>query len=165
MNTRCQEILDRLVEATTGSVPPAARAGLAEHLTTCPECRVESARIEATAALLRAGREAVAPPGYWAEFNARLTARLAEEPRTVSDRLRRWVRNPRPAWSTAAVTAAAAVAVAVAVNIAPVRQASDPATERARGLVTETMTTTLPSLDDLLKTWRAGLNPETPAPN
>jgi hypothetical protein len=43
--------------------------------------------------------------------------------------------------------------------------APDATAARARSLMTESMATTVPSLDDLLKTWRAGLNPETVVPD
>ena len=43
---------------------------------------------------------------------AELAARLADEPRTVGDRLRRWLRHPRPAWGALAVTAATAAVLA-----------------------------------------------------
>jgi anti-sigma factor RsiW len=165
MNTRCQMILERLVEAATGSMPPAERAEIAEHLAACPACRAEAAELDATASLLRDAREITAPPGFWTDFNARLAARLVVEPRMAGGRLWAWIRSPGPAWGALAVTVAAAVAVAVAVKDAPLRPALDVTASSARSLVTETMATTVPSLDDLLKTWRAGLNPETLVPD
>jgi hypothetical protein len=39
----------------------------------------------------------------------------------------------------------------------------DPTAQRARALLTDEMTTTLPSLADLLDTWRAGLSAEPAA--
>jgi anti-sigma factor RsiW len=167
MNTtsmRCQEFLERLVEATTGSTSPAERAGLAEHLATCLTCRAEAAAIEATTTLLHERGAVPAPPGFWADFNARLAARLADEPR-ARHLPRGWALRRRPAWGAVAVTAAAAVAIAAVVKVGPMRPPTDPTTARARGLVTPAMATTVPSLDDLLKTWRDGLNPETLVPN
>jgi anti-sigma factor RsiW len=165
MNPRCHAILERLVEATTGSVPPAERAGIAEHLAQCPACRAEAAEIEATALLVQRSGEVAAPPGFWTDFNARLGARLSEEQRTVGDRLHRWLWGPRQAWGALALTAATAVAIAAAVRVPPMLTAPDATAARARSLMTESMATTVPSLDDLLKTWRAGLNPETVVPD
>ncbi len=55
--------------------------------------------------------------------------------------------------------------VGIAAGIAPMREAPDTTAANARNLVTDTMATTVPSLDDLLKTWRAGLSPETLVPD
>lgn len=158
MTPRCQDVQERLVEAATGSLPPQARAGIAEHLAECARCRDEAAAIEVTAARLReAGRFSV-PPGFWTEFTGRLQERLDARQMPFSARARMWLSSPRHAWGTMVATAAVAVAVTVAVRMAPPRAAvSDPDVARARGLVTETMTTTLPSLGEMLETWRAGL--------
>jgi anti-sigma factor RsiW len=160
MSARCQEILERLVEATTGSLPPPERAGIAEHLAICERCRAEAVEIEAAARLLRDVGSAAPPPGFWAGFTDRLNARIAREREPAGARLRRWLAGPRPAWGALVVTAAMAVAISVAVRTGPLARPTDQATARARGLITDTMTTTLPSLGDLLETWRAGLNPD-----
>lgn len=162
MTPGCHDVQERLVEAATGSLPPQARAGIAEHLAECTLCRDEAAAIEATAARLReAGRFAV-PPGFWAEFTERLQERLDARRMPFAIRARRWLSSPRHAWATMAATAAVAVAITVAVRMAPPRAAvADPDIVAARGLVTETMTTTLPSLGEMLDTWRAGLMVES----
>ena len=160
MKDRCQDILERLVEAATGSMPPQDRAGIAEHLAVCERCREEAALIEATVASLRPAGQFSTPPGFWADFTDRLTGRLAGERATALERARRWLAAPRHAWGTAAVTAAAALVITAAVRFGAVPVAADPVRVKARSLVTETMTTTLPSLGELLETWRAGLPAE-----
>lgn len=160
MKDRCQDILERLVEAATGSTPPHVREGIAEHLAACERCREEAERLEATAADLHEAGRFTAPPGFWAGFTERLNARLADERTPVLVRVRRWLAAPRHAWGTLAVAAAATIALVGAWRFGPVPPASDPIQSQARGLVTETMTTTLPSLGEMLETWRAGLAPE-----
>jgi anti-sigma factor RsiW len=158
MSDRCQDILDRLIEATTGSIPPHERAGIAEHLAACQRCRDEAAAIEGTVAYLRAARQFTVPPGFWTEFTDRLHERIADGRRPLSDRLRRWMASPRHAWGTAALTAVLVVAVAILVRFGPAPPApQDPANTSARALMTDTMTKTLPSLADMLETMRAGL--------
>jgi hypothetical protein len=155
---RCQEIQERLVEAATGSLPPQARAGIAEHLAECALCTDEAAAIEVTAARLREAGQFAVPPGFWAEFTGRLQERLDARQMLFSARARRWLSSPRHAWGTMAATAAVAAAITVVVRMAPPRAAvADPDIAAARRLVTETMTTTLPSLSEMLETWRAGL--------
>jgi anti-sigma factor RsiW len=160
MSDPCRDVLERLVEAATGSMPPHDRAGLVEHLAVCDRCREEAARIEATVGHLRAAGQFAVPPGFWAEFTDRLTRRLAVEREPGVARLRRWLASPRHAWGTAAVTAAAVLAITAAVRFGPTPATPDPVRSRARALVTETMTTTLPSLGEMLETWRAGLTPD-----
>jgi hypothetical protein len=59
-----------------------------------------------------------------------------------------------------AVTAAAALVITAAVRFGAPQVTTDPVRSKARSLVTETMTTTLPSLGEMLETWRAGLPAE-----
>jgi anti-sigma factor RsiW len=160
---RCQEVLARIVEAATGSMPPQAREGIAEHLATCERCREEAALIAATAAHLRDASRFTAPPGFWAEFTGRLNERLADERTPVPVRLRRWLASPRHAWGTLAVTAAAVLAITAAVRFGPAASKPDPVQSQVQTLVTPTMRTTLPSLGEMLDTWRAGLAAETDA--
>jgi anti-sigma factor RsiW len=162
---RCGEAMERLVEAATGSVPPSAREGLVAHLTTCESCRREAAALEGTAALLRSAGRFATPPGFWSEFTDRLHARVAVERLPAVERLRRWLGRPRHAAGTAAVTAALVLAVVVGIWLgpgpAPTVERADPLDARLRGMVTETMSATLPSLSESLDTWRAGLHADT----
>lgn len=160
MTDRCQEVLERLAEAVTGSVPPEQRVGVAEHLAVCQRCRDEAAAIEATVARLRAAGQFTVPPGFWTEFMERLHERTAGENAPPVARLRRWLASPRHALGTAAVTAAVAVAITAAVRLVPAPSQPDPVHIRARALLTETMTSTLPSLGEMLETWRAGITPD-----
>ncbi|OFX28589.1 MAG: hypothetical protein A2Z07_01895 [Armatimonadetes bacterium RBG_16_67_12] len=171
MSDRCQDILDRLIEATTGSMPPHERAGIVEHLAGCERCREEAAAIEVAVAHLRAAGRFTAPPGFWAEFTDRLNERIATRRLPLAARLRRWMASPRHAWGTAVVTAALVVAVAAVVRFGPAPSAPrDPENAKARALITETMTSTLPSLAEMLETMRAGLaqdsdpSPDRPRP-
>jgi anti-sigma factor RsiW len=156
----CQEVLERLIEAVTGSVPPEQRVGVAEHLGVCRRCRDEAAAIEATVARLRAARPFAVPPGFWTEFMEHLRERTADDGAPALTRLRRWLASPRHALGTAAVTAAVAVAITAALRLAPTPPQPDPVQIRARALLTETMTSTLPSLGEMLETWRAGITPD-----
>ena len=162
MTLRCQDVLERLVEGATGSLPPQERSAIIDHLATCARCRDEAAAIEAAAARLREAGRFTTPPGFWPEFMQRLDERIATEQLPVSARLRRWLASPRHAWGTAALTVLATLVIVVTIRLGPARPAAhDPLPTQVRGLVTETMTTTLPSLGEMLETWRAGLTPET----
>lgn len=159
MRERCQDILERLVQGVTGSVPPAERAAVIEHLATCARCRDEAADIEVTVARLREAGGFAVPPGFWPAFMADLADRVAIERMPVSMRIRRALATPRLAWGTAVITLVAVLAISTAIRLTP-RQAAepDPVLTNARGLVTETMTTTLPSLGEMIDIWRAGLS-------
>ncbi len=164
MKDRCAEVLERLVEGVTGTVPPDERAAVAGHLASCTRCRDEAASLEALAARLRAGGRFVAPPGFWEEFMWRLADRIEEERVPVGARLRRWLASPRHALGTAVVTAVTVLAVFTAVRtISPPPPLPDPVVIRARSLVTAAMTSSLPSLGEMLDIWRAGLVHETDA--
>lgn len=161
MTDRCAEVLERLVEGVTGTVPPDERTAITGHLASCARCRDEAASLEVVAARLRAGGRFVAPPGFWEEFMRRLADRVEEERVPVGVRLRRWLASPRHAVGAAVVTAVTVLAVFAAVRTIP--PPPDPVAVRARGLVTATMTSSLPSLSETLDIWRAGLNHETDA--
>jgi len=161
MTLSCEDVLERLVEGVTGSVPPGDRTAIIAHLATCPRCRSEAAAIEATAARLREAGRFVPPPGFWSDFMAQLHARLEAERLPAFIRFRRWLASPRHALGTAAVTALATLAIFLTIRFVPPRPAApDPIDAQVRRLVTETMTTTLPSLGEMLETWRAGLSQE-----
>ncbi|MDI6771998.1 MAG: zf-HC2 domain-containing protein [bacterium] len=159
MTDRCSEVLERLVEGVTGTVPPDERAAITGHLASCARCRDEAASLESVAARLRAEGRFVAPPGFWEEFMRRLADRIEEERVPAGARLLRWLASPRHALGTAVVTAVTVLAVFAAVRTIP--PPPDPVAVRARGLVTATMTSSLPSLGEMLDTWRAGLVHET----
>jgi anti-sigma factor RsiW len=159
MTESCRDVLDRLVEAATGSLPPPQREGIAAHLAACPHCRREAAEIEAMVAQLRRARFA-APPGFWGDFTDRLHARIAHERRPIWARLRQWGTSPRRGWAAAAVTAAVALAVALGPRLTPTPAPADPLRDRARTIVTDAMATTLPSLVEMLETMRDGLSAE-----
>lgn len=153
-------MLERLTEGVTGTVSPAERAAILEHLAVCPECRREAAELEATVANLRAADPMPAPPGFWGEFMERLGAATARERPPVGLRLRRWLQAPRHAWSTALVAVAAA-AIVISTARPPQRPVSADALQASvRGLVTETMVTTLPLLGEMLEIWHAGFATE-----
>jgi anti-sigma factor RsiW len=160
MTMRCQDVLERLVEGVTGSVPPAERTAVLEHLAACPRCLQEAAELEATVGQLREAGTFATPPGFWDAFMQRLSAQVAREQVPVVLQLRRWLSIPRHAWGTALVTAAAVVVIATARPAMRPEVPPDPEIATARGLVTETMTTTLPSLAEMLDVWRASLATE-----
>jgi anti-sigma factor RsiW len=160
MRVDCERMMERLVEGVTGTVPPDERAAVLEHLADCPECRREAAELEATVASLRAAGPATAPPGFWGEFMERLSAATAGERLPVVLRLRRWLLAPRHAWGTALVAVAAA-AIVVSTARPPQRPVPTEALRvSARGLVTETMISTLPALGEVLDIWHAGFTIE-----
>jgi anti-sigma factor RsiW len=162
MTLRCQEALERLVEGLTGSVPPAEREAVVEHLATCVRCSDEAAHLEELAGQLRQTGHFSAPPGFWPEFMNRLDERITLERLPASVRFRRWFVRPRSAMATMAATVAAALVISTAVRLGPRHAAEpDPVLIEARGLVTETMTTTLPSLGEMIDVWRAGLTTES----
>ncbi len=158
MTPRCQDILERLIQGATGAVPPAERAPILEHLATCPSCRREASEIEATIGRLRTSGEFSAPPGFWSEFMAGLDRRLADERMPLVLRIRRALMTPRYAWGTAVATLAMVLAISTTVRVGPRRGVeSDTLRSSARGLVTTTMTTTLPSLGEMIDVWSAGV--------
>jgi anti-sigma factor RsiW len=165
MSLTCREAMDLLVEAVTGTAPPPARASLAAHLAGCSACRREAAALEETASLVRAAGRFVAPPGFWPVFTDRLQARLARERPPTAARWARWLARPRHALAAAALAAALALAAAVGVRLGPAGgPPADPAgalDAQLRGLVTETMSATLPSLAETIDTWRAGVHAGT----
>lgn len=158
MKDRCRDVLDALVESATGPVPPRERERIIEHLAVCDRCRREAAAIEATVADLRAAGQFAVPPGFWPEFTHRLNDRVAAERVPPAERFRRWVSAPRHAWGVAAATAATVVAIFGAVRLGqPPSPEHDPLAARARSLVTATMSSTLPSLGEMLDTMGAGM--------
>jgi anti-sigma factor RsiW len=161
MNLRCQDVLDRLVEAATGSGSSGDRAAVLEHLAACPRCRHEAASLEATVEHLQEAGKFVTPPGFWNAFMVRLHDQIAAEQTPAALRLRRWLASPRHAWGTAAASTAIVLLVSAVLRFTPARPTpSDPVRDEARGLVTTTMRQTLPSLGEMLDTWRAGLTPD-----
>jgi len=155
---RCQDVLERLIEGATGSIPPAERTPVLEHLATCPTCRGEAAEIEATIARLRTSGGFTVPPGFWADFMAALERGLAHERMPVLLRIRRALATPRYAWGTAVATLAAVIVISTTVPLGPRQVAeSDPVRADARGLLTRTMRTTLPSLSEMIDVWSAGV--------
>ncbi|MDR7554462.1 MAG: zf-HC2 domain-containing protein [Armatimonadota bacterium] len=154
MSLSCREALERATELATGSMPPDARAPVLAHLAACAACRDEVAALEATAALLRRHAPA-APPGFWPAFMRQLDRRLARERLPAGVRLRRWLAVPRRAWVATALAVATAAGLWLAVH--PGSPPADPDLARARVLVTEAMTTTLPALNETLDLWRVGL--------
>ncbi len=160
MTRGCQDILERLAEGVTGSMLPAERAAVLEHLAACPQCRQEAAELEATVARLRETGAFSTPPEFWGEFMERLSVQMMHERLPAMLRLRRWLVMPRHAWGTALVTAAVAVVLSTVRPATRPAATPDPVITTARGLVTKTMTTTLPSLGEMLDIWRAGLATE-----
>ena len=162
MNLRCQDALERLVEGLTGTLPPDQRAEVIEHLATCARCRDEAAAMEALVTPLREAGRFTTPPGFWGGFMDGLQHRLAHERLPLAVRFRRWLAQPRYAAVTAVVTVVMVVLISTAVRQVPrPAVAPDPVLVGARGLVTETMTTTLPSLGEILDIWKAGLPSES----
>lgn len=108
----CGEVRDRLLELTTGDLPPEASAPVRAHLAACPACREAEAAEGALRALIRrrAARYPV-PPHLRARVSALLEGKL--RPR-VAWRLRRLL----PATPLRAAMAAAIVTVAVGAPIA-----------------------------------------------
>lgn len=159
MSLACREALERAVEMVTGAVAPDARAPVLAHLASCAACREEVAALEATTACLR-GHALPAPPGFWPGFMQQLDRRLARERLPAGVRLRRWLRAPHRVWAAAAAAAAVA-GLGAAVRLVSPAPAVDPELVRARVLVTEAMTTTLPALDETLDLWRVGLTEPT----
>jgi len=157
MTIRCEEALERLVEGLTGSVPPAQREAVVEHLATCARCRDEATHLEDLTGHLREAGRFSAPPGFWPEFMTRLETRIAEDRVPLRGRLGRWLAQPRFAMATAAATVAMALLITTAVRHTPRPTAEPDPLAGARGIVTETMTTTLPSLGEMLDVWRAGM--------
>ncbi|MGH2405801.1 MAG: anti-sigma factor family protein [bacterium] len=158
MTLRCQDVLERLVEGATGSVPPSERAPVLEHLATCASCRHEAAQVETTIARLRASGEFSAPPGFWSDFMETLERRVRDERMPVLSRVRRALATPRYAWGTAVATMAAVLAISTTVRLGPRPGAEvDSLRTSARGLLTETMTKTLPSLGEMIDVWSAGV--------
>ncbi len=158
MTPRCQDILERLVEGATGSVPPAERKPVLEHLVTCATCRRAAEEIEATIAGLRTSGEFSMPPGFWPDFMQTLERRLTDERMPILTRIRRALVTPRAAWGTAVATLVAVVAISTAVRLGPrPGPEADPVRTSAREIVTKKMTTTLPSLGETIDVWSAGV--------
>lgn len=158
----CREARDLLLETLTGTTPPDVRRRLAEHLVTCEVCRSEASTLEETAVLLRAVPEPRLLEGHWAEFMAALDRRLEADRQQPWARVRRWVRTPLHAWSTAVATSAVVVALGLALLGHPVDQAristiDQPASVQVQGLMTDAMVKTLPAMNASLAVWKAGL--------
>jgi predicted anti-sigma-YlaC factor YlaD len=69
----CDETRDRLDDFVDGELAPAERAGLAEHLAHCAECRAEEARLRALLAEAAALPLEVAPPAdLWPHIERRI---------------------------------------------------------------------------------------------
>lgn len=164
MILRCQDALERLVEGLTGSVPPAARAVLVEHLAVCPRCRDAAARLEPVVERLREAGRIGAPPGFWPAFMSGLQARIAAERAPRWRRLGGWLARPRVAVATAAATAATVLLITTAARHLPRPAVEADPLARAGGIVTETMTSTLPSLGQMLDIWRAGMTADGDPP-
>jgi anti-sigma factor RsiW len=159
MTLRCQDVMERLVEGATGVIPPSDRVPVLEHLAACPRCRHEAAAFEDTVARLRTAGEFATPPGFWTEFMGTLDRRLAEERLPLLVRMRRALATPRYAWGTAVATLVTVLALSTAIWQGPQQTTeTDPLASSARGLVTESMATTLPSLGEMIDVWRAGLS-------
>jgi hypothetical protein len=71
----CDEIAPRLDELIDGSITPAERAQVEEHLAGCDRCRAELAAIRGLVADARALPRSIQPPGaLWRGIEARLTS-------------------------------------------------------------------------------------------
>jgi hypothetical protein len=161
MTIRCEDALERLVEGLTGSVAPAQREAVIAHLATCDRCRDEAEQLEAVTSRLRGAGSFGTPPRFWPDFMSRLETRIEHERLSRLARLRRWLAQPRFAMATAAATVAMVLLLTTAVRHNRPAAEPDPLAG-ARTIVTATMTSTLPSLSEMLDVWRAGM-PETDA--
>ena len=92
---------------------------------------------------------------------SRLETRVAEERLTLSARIGRWLGQPRFAMATAVATVATVLLLTTALRHTPRPPAEPDPLAGARGIVTETMTTTLPSLGEMLDVWRAGMTADS----
>jgi len=156
MTIRCEDALERLVEGLTGSVTPAHREAVIAHLATCTRCRDEAEHLEAITGRVREAGSFGTPPGFWPDFMSRLETRIEDERLPRPTRIRRWLAQPRFAMATAAATVAMVVLLTTAVRHSRPAAEPDPLAG-ARKIVTATMTSTLPSLGEMLDVWRAGM--------
>ena len=154
----CREARDALLEALSGTTPPELRQALTRHLEACAECRREAAALEATAGLLRSVPEPRVSQAHWDDFMARLDRALTVDRAALPARLRRWLRSPRHAWSTAAAVAAVLVTLALALLGGPAPQALAPApqTQAIQGFMTESIVEAQPAMNGSLSVWKAG---------
>lgn len=153
----CEEARDLLVESVTGTTPPDLRRALDAHLRTCEACRAQAADLARTVTVLRAVPEPHLPEGIWAGFMGELHRRLERE--TAGwQRVVRWARTPRLAWSTA-VASALVVALSAALLVRPAPMERVPPGEQSLRLgpfLTESVVQTIPSVTAALDLWKAG---------
>jgi anti-sigma factor RsiW len=161
-NMNCADVRELLVETLSGTTPPGLRRAADAHLASCAGCRAEAAAIEETARLLRRVPDACLRDEHWATFMARLDARLAHERRRHWNRMRRWLRQPRRAWTAAGATAALAVALGI-VLLGPggrpleSDRPPDAVTVQVLTLVSPRVVEDMPAMNASVAVWKAGL--------
>lgn len=154
----CKEAKDFMLETLTGSTPPDLRRVLVAHLEDCSTCRTNAAGMEDTVAMLRAVPDPRLAPGHWAEFMGALDRRVALDT-TGWRALRRLLRTPRIAWSTAAATSVIVVVLGFVLLTQPFTpQVSDESRVDLSGVVTESVVQSLPSMSTVLTSWKAGFS-------
>jgi len=158
----CAEVRELLVETLSGTTPPDLRRAVDSHLASCADCRADAAGIEETAQLLRRVPDSPLRTEHWDVFMARLDARLAAERRRPWNRIRRWLRHPRHAWTTAGATAALAVVLGIALlgpggHPPESDRPPDAVTAEVLTLVTPRVVEDMPAMNASLAVWKAGL--------
>jgi anti-sigma factor RsiW len=157
----CPDVRELIVETLSGTTPPDLRRAVEAHLASCAACRAEAEHLEETARALRSIPDARLRDEYWPEFMARLAARLATERDRPWNRIRRWLRNPRHAWSTAGATAALIVALGAA-WLLPAGPAAQPdltleTSATVVRLLSPQVVERMPAMNASLAVWKAGL--------
>jgi len=119
MSMNCEKAMQALLATLAGEPVTGRDAALAQHLTTCTECRDTSAEMTALWANLGALPETPAPAGMRARFETAMTQQLAAERLASATHRRRgtsgWIarlQEAAAAWRPASVATAAALAVA-----------------------------------------------------
>jgi anti-sigma factor RsiW len=105
----CIEVQNLLSEYSVGLIEGSRRAAIEQHLSVCPECRVELQKLNDVMLLVDGLDEVEPPAGLWNGVYNRITE---PEPRMGTwERIGGWLQGQRRTWSVGLATAALAIAI------------------------------------------------------
>jgi hypothetical protein len=99
----CEKYFDWMMDAALGALPPARESEFLSHIAGCRACGDSYQRARSLAAVVDRGVKSLVSPGPSPHFEARLRARLAEEPSPRSAGRLVWIPLGAAALAVAAV--------------------------------------------------------------